>query len=120
MKRLTIGDAAVMKVAIQQEIDRSSDARYDHRLHAVLLACSGWSPARIAALFGHSARTVHYWIHRFEQHGFAGLQEREGRGRPATVTPEIQRGVARDLRRSPRALGYEQSHCCPKQVLIRL
>ena len=109
MKRLEVEDAAVMKVAVRQEIERHSEARYDHRLHALLLACAGWSCNRIADLFGHSARTVHYWVHRFAKDGFAGLQEREGRGRPSSMTPDIRRRIARDLRRHPRKLGYEQN-----------
>jgi transposase len=109
MKRLEIEEAAVMTVAVRQEIERHSEARYDHRLHAVLLACIGWSCTRVAALFGHSARTVHSWVRRFVKHGFAGLQEREGRGRPSVVSANVRRRIARDLRRHPRKLGYEQN-----------
>ena len=36
MRKLKIQDAEVMKVALQQEIVRSEEARYDHRLHGVL------------------------------------------------------------------------------------
>ncbi len=39
MRKLEIVDAEVMQVAIRQEIDRSEESRYDHRLHGVL-----WSP----------------------------------------------------------------------------
>jgi len=41
MRKLEIQDAEIMKVALQQEIVRSEDSRYDHRLDGVLLVCAG-------------------------------------------------------------------------------
>ena len=43
MKKLQISDRDIMSIAIQQEIYRSEEARYDHRLHGVLLVCRGLS-----------------------------------------------------------------------------
>ena len=43
MKRLSISDPEIMEIAIQNEIHRSEEARYDHRLHGVLLVCKGFS-----------------------------------------------------------------------------
>ena len=37
MKKLQIQDAEVMRLALQDEIMRSEESRYDHRLHGVLL-----------------------------------------------------------------------------------
>jgi len=109
MRRLRITDAEIMKVALQQEIVRSQDARYDHRLHGVLLVCTGHSCYAVADLLGHSPRTVAYWVRRFERRGFAGLQEGERPGRPARLEERIRRQVGRDLRRPPRELGYSQN-----------
>ena len=58
MRRLRITDAEIMKVALQQEIVRSQDARYDHRLHGVLLVCTGHSCYDVADLLGHSTRAA--------------------------------------------------------------
>lgn len=109
MRRLEISDADIMQVAIQQEIMRSEESRYDHRLHGVLLVCSGMSPYEVAELFGQSPRTIQYWVKRFEQSGFAGLQEGERPGRPATMDPLTLEKVGKDLRRDPLELGYPQS-----------
>ena len=109
MRRLEISDADIMQVAIQQEIVRSDESRYDHRLHGVLLVCSGLSTYEVAELFGQSARTVQYWVQRFERHGFAGLQEMERPGRPATLDAPMLARVGGDLRRDPRELGYAQN-----------
>ena len=70
MRKLQIRDAEVMKIAIQQEIGRSEESRYDHRLHGVLLVANGQSCHGVAELFGEDATTVQRWVRRFEQRGF--------------------------------------------------
>jgi transposase len=109
MRRLEIANSEIMRLAIQNEIHRSEESRYDHRLHGVLLACSGLSCYDIAALLGQSPRTVQYWIHRFDKSGFAGLQEGERPGRPAGLSEAELQVVGRDLRQEPRLLGYPQT-----------
>ena len=54
MKRLDISDSDVMEIALQNEILRSEGARYDHRLHGVLLVCRGFSSYEVAKMFGQS------------------------------------------------------------------
>lgn len=81
MKALTISDREEMILALQDEIRRSPDARYDHRLHGVLLVAEGMSCRQVAAALGDSHGTVANWVARFEQSGFGGLNDREGRGR---------------------------------------
>ena len=109
MRKLEINDADIMRISVQQEILRTEESRYDHKLHGILLVSSGYSSTEVAKLFGHSPRTVQYWVHRFEQSGFAGLQEAQRSGRPTTIDADIQKSVGRDLRRSPRELGYAQN-----------
>ena len=109
MRPLAIEDAHVMEVAIQQEIRRSEEARYDHRLHGLLLVCKGYRCNRTANLLGQSPRTVVSRVRRFEERGLAGLQEQERPGRPASLESGYTERVAGDLRRSPRDLGYEQN-----------
>lgn len=109
MKRLQIKDADIMRIAIQQEIERSEESRYDHRLHGILLVSSGYSCTDVARLFGDGRRTVQYWVQRFEKRGFAGLQETPRPGRPTSLDSSVQRKLGRDLRRFPRALGYTQN-----------
>ena len=108
MRRLEIADADIMRIAIQNEIQRSQESRYDYRLHGILLSCSGMSSYEIAALLGQSPRTVQYWIHRFQGHGFAGLQEGERTGRPPAISENSLQAVGQDLRREARLLGYSQ------------
>ena len=109
MRKLEIQDADIIKIAVQQEIERSEESRYDHRLHAILMVCSGISCNQVAELFGHSARTVQYWLHRFEEKGFAGLYDIQRPGRPLGLDKKQRHSVGVDLRQSPRDLGYSQS-----------
>lgn len=109
MRKLQIHDAEIMKVALQQEILRSEQSRYDHRLHGVLLVCAGKSCYDVAGLLGHSPRTIEYWVERFERSGFAGLEDAEKPGRPGALDERVRERIGRDLRRSPRELGHAQN-----------
>jgi len=109
MRKLEIQDAEVMRIALQQEILRSEESRYDHRLHGVLLVSSGLSCGEVAGLFGQGRRTVQYWVKRFERSGFAGLQEGSRPGRPSALDVGTRSRIAKDLRQSPRRLGYGQN-----------
>jgi len=128
MRKLQIQDAEIMKVALQQEIVRSEQSRYDHRLHGVLLVCAGQSCYEVADLLGHSPRTVEYWVERFEQSGFAGLEDAERPGRPSVLDERTRERIGQDLRRSPRELGHGQglwdgkllSHHVSAQYGVRL
>lgn len=109
MRKLKIKDADVMRFAIQQEICRSEESRYDHRLHGILLVCAGKSCYEVAEVLGHSPRTVEYWVKRFEGAGFAGLREGERPGRPTLLDGDKMEQIGKDLRRSPRDMDYEQN-----------
>lgn len=109
MRKLKIKNADIMQIAIQQEIIRSDESRYDHRLHGVLLICAGHSCYEVAEIFKHSPRTIQYWVRRFEQSGFEGLKDVDRAGRPCTITNKIHNILEKDLRRSPRELGYHQN-----------
>ena len=109
MRKLEVKNAEFMRLAIQDEILRSEESRYDHRLHGILLVCSGFSCTKVAELLGQGRRTVQYWVRRFEQSGFAGLQEGFRAGRPPSLDEETLEEVGGDLRRSPREWGYSQN-----------
>ena len=61
MRKFEIKDSNIMQVAVQQEILRTDESRYDHRLHGILLVCSGFSCYEVADLFKHSLRTIQYF-----------------------------------------------------------
>jgi len=105
MRKLQIDDIGSMRIAIQQELGRSEEARYDHRLHGLLLLAAGHSCRQVAELFGEDDTTVQRWLHRFEQGGLPALHESERPGRPRSLDREQWRGLQADLQRSPREFG---------------
>ena len=109
MRKLIIRDADIMKIAIQCEIERSEESRYDHRLHGVLLVCDGRSSYEVAEILGRSPRTIQHWVNRFEKIGFEGLREGERLGRPARLDTDLFEQLGSDLRKDPRKLGYSQN-----------
>jgi transposase len=109
MRRLEIENAEATRLALQQEIARTEEARYDHRLHSLLLISQGFSCSDAAAMFGDSVRTVENWVRRFQQNGLAGLHEGERPGRPPKLDDAIRGQLERDLRCDPPNLGYDQN-----------
>jgi transposase len=105
MKALTITDAEPMVLALQDEIRRSQEARYDHRLHAVLLVAQGVTCPEAAALLGDSPRSVQYWVRRFEEEGFAGLADADRPGRPKKLSEKQLSEISKVIRGSPRDFG---------------
>ena len=84
MRPLTISDSTSV-LGLQQEIQRSEESRYDHRLHGVLLVAQGMTCPEVARLLGDASRSVEYWVHRYGEQGLAGLTEGERSGRPGSL-----------------------------------
>src|SRR5512144_1111210 len=101
MRPLTIVEAASAVGGLQQEIQRSEESRYDHRLHGVLLVAQGMTCPEVARMLGDAPRSVEYWVHRFEQRGLAGLQEAERPGRPGRLNAQQLEKINRALRGKP-------------------
>jgi len=109
VKRLTITDAASMALGLQDEIRRSEESRYDHRLHGVLLVAQGLSCPEAAGLLGDAPRSVENWVRRFEKSGLAGLREGERSGRPQRLQAEQVAKINVILRQTPRDAGLSQN-----------
>lgn len=105
MKPLKIKDAETVILGLQDEIRRSEESRYDHRLHGVLLGAQGLSCHRVSALLGDAPRTVAYWVSRFEQEGLSGLAESERSGRPRRLGKRQIQEIEDALRKSPMDFG---------------
>ena len=105
MKPLTIADSPAIILGLQDEIRRSEESRYDHRLHGVLLVAQGMTCPQVADLLGDAPRSVEYWVRRFEKDGLAGLVEGERPGRPGRLSPQQMAAIDQILRGSPRDVG---------------
>lgn len=100
--KITVPHAGLI---LQDEIRRSEDARYDHRLHAVLLVANGISCPDAAKVLGDSERAVRYWIQRFNEMGLQGLVETEKNGRPSRLSEKQMEKIDKILRQTPRDAG---------------
>ena len=105
MKALTITESETMALALQDEIRRSNEARYDHRLHAVLLVAQGVKCPEVATLLGDSTRIVQYWVNQFEREGFAGLADADRPGRPPRLEKQHMETIGKALRKTPADFG---------------
>jgi len=105
MRRLQIDHSDMMRITIQQEIGRSAESRYDHRLHGLLLLTAGRSCREVADLFGEDETTVQRWVHRAEQYGLQALRESPKPGRPRSLDPARWQELQADLQRTPRDFG---------------
>jgi len=104
MRPLVIsGQTAVQ--TLQQEIQRSEESRYDHRLHAVLLVAHGITCPEAATLLGDAPRSVEYWVHRSQGKGLGGLREGEHPGRPRRLGGKQIEAINRALRGKPSDVG---------------
>lgn len=105
MRALTIADSANIVLGLQDEIRRSEESRYDHRLHGVLLVAQGMTCPEVAMLLGDSPRSVEYWVGSFEERGLSGLWEGERSGRPRRLDEKQLREINAALRQTPRDMG---------------
>jgi transposase len=105
MKASSITDRENVIFILQDEIRRTDEARYDHRLHAILLVAQGMSSRQAAQLLGDSPRTVAYWVQRFEAEGLAGLADADRPGRPRRMDQQQIDHIERALRKSPLEYG---------------
>jgi len=105
MRKLQIEGTEAIRIAIQQEIERSEETRYQHRLHGLLLLAAGHSCRQVAGFFGEDDTTVQRWVRRFERGGLRALRERKRPGRPRTLSPAQWSELQADLERNPQEFG---------------
>lgn len=108
MKPLTLSNPEII-FGIQDEIRRTEEARYDHRLHAVLLIGQGMTCPQVAKKFGDARGSVRNWVNQFEKDGFAGLVDGERCGRPPRLNEKQLQEVGRVLCRTPAEAGIDQN-----------
>ena len=105
MRPLTVPDAENVVLALQDEIRRTDESRYDHRLHGLLLVAQGMTAPQVGRLLGDSTRSVQYWVRQFDQEGLAGLAEGVHPGRPRRLTEAQLKAVEVALRQRPEDAG---------------
>lgn len=90
---------------LQDEIRRSEEAKYDHRLHAILLVANGMNCPQAATMLGDSERTIRYWVQQFNEEGLQGLIDIARLGRPSRLSDRHMNQIGQTLRKSPNEVG---------------
>ena len=75
------------------------------RLKIVLMSDEGKSVQEISQAVGLHPINVRKWIHRFGQHGVAGLLNGKPSGRPRRFTPEQRQRILKLFHTHPHSLG---------------
>ena len=84
---------------------RTAQARFVERAQIVLAIADGQSAAAVARRLGLSRPTVYTRIHRFNDRGLAGLEDRPRSGRPHRYTAEQRAEVVAAALTAPEDLG---------------
>src|SRR5262245_18646097 len=84
---------------------RTAQARTVERARILLAIADGCRPSRVAQELGVSRPTVYTWLHRFNERGLAGLEDRPRAGRPHTYTAEQRAEVIATALTDPKGLG---------------
>lgn len=102
--RLMAPEAA--RLALKGVRGRSPQARFEHRLHCVVLVGEGRSCLEVAQWFDDDPRSVQRWVRRFQQSGVEGLREGAHTGRPPALTDAQMSELGAVLKASPREYGH--------------
>ncbi len=109
-----------MRAALAAELLRSAQARFVHRLHALLQVSLGQSCYDVARRFGEDPRSVERWLHRFARSGAPGLRDSHRPGRPARLSRAQINQLQRELAGPPLVCNYHQPRWTGKLVARHL
>lgn len=87
---------------------KENDAKAKLRLLAAIKRKEGESIDAIAVSICKPRRTVHGWLHRFEQRGLNGAEARKQPGRPSHLKKKQLLQLRADLLKGPQACGYSE------------
>src|SRR5215212_9297299 len=79
---VTIGPLADPQRQGLERLRRRAVGRVSQRAHMVLLSAHGYSVRQLAEIFDVGEDVVRTWLHRYQQSGPAGLDDRPRPGRP--------------------------------------
>jgi transposase len=84
---------------------RKRGAGLVRRAQIIVHAVEGLTAPEIAARMDLCGKTVRFWLQRFNERGFDGLEEDVRSGRPPTYSPEERSAVIRTALTRPAELG---------------
>lgn len=120
VQKLAAPDQDALRAALAIELRRSQEARFVHRLHALLQVSLGQSCYDVARRFGENPRSVERWLHRFAASGASGLRDGYRPGRAARLSQGQRGELQRELAAPPSACKYHQPRWTGKLVARHL
>jgi transposase len=106
-KRLELREVAIEEQQALARLahSRTAPAGRVKRAQVVLAAVQGTPVEEIAAQHQVVRNTVYLWLHRFEEHGVAGLKDAARNGRPPAYTREQVSQIVATALTPPQTLG---------------
>src|SRR5512143_3437836 len=102
LRELTAEERHALK---QLAHSRTAPARLVERAQILRAIADGRRPSQVAKQLGLSRPTVYTWIHRFNEQGLHGMEDRPRAGRPHTYTAEQRAEVIAAALTDPKSLG---------------
>jgi len=96
---------------------RTAQARFVERAQLLLAIAQGRRPSQVAKDLGFLRPKVYFWIHRFNQQGLHGLEDRPRAGRPPTYTAEQRAEVIATALTDLQSLGRDRANLTVQDVL---
>ncbi len=90
---------------LQDWAQHQNDIQMRKRARVILLSAQGYTVPRISEQVGLHPINVRKWIHRFNEHGLAGLQSGKSPGRPPRFTAEQRQTIIELAQTDPQQLG---------------
>ena len=94
---------------LNQASAHTSENRFLHRLHCVILIGQGCSYPQVSEWFGEHPRTIERWVQRLREFGLEGLKDDHKAGRPTKIDNEQKQVLESDIIKQPTEFGYETS-----------
>jgi transposase len=108
MQKLDLKSPEEIKIKIQEYFKKNDEAKYTHRLHAILLKIDNNNNAceAIAKLFGNSPRTISNWINKVNETGdIEVLREKLKPGRDTKLNADQLVLIKAAIQKAPELSG---------------
>jgi len=92
--------------SLTQVSSHTSENRFLHRLHCVILIGQGCSYSQVSNWFGEHPRTVERWVQHAREFGVEGLRDEEKTGRPTRVRDDQKSLLKIEITQAPEEFGY--------------
>lgn len=92
------GKALILSLKFPRNL---AEARFRHRVLAVLLSLSGMPAATLSTIYAESVNTLRLWVRTADEQGYAALRDKVSPGRRPSLRAEQEQELAQFLRSEP-------------------